>query len=53
MDSNTSDVMQDAILKEHRQRLENAVEMAAKLQRNEETVLRSKMDTVGFLSCVY
>lgn len=43
-------IMQDAILKEHRQRLENAVEMAAKLQRNEETLLRGKMDTVGLPS---
>lgn len=43
-------IMQDAILKEHRQRLENAVEMGAKLQRNEETILRGKMDTVGLPS---
>lgn len=42
--------MQDAILKEHRLRLENAVEMAAKLQRNEDTLLRGKMDAVGFSS---
>ena len=40
-------VLQDVILKEHKQRLENAVEMAAKLQRNEETLLRGKMDSVS------
>lgn len=40
-------MLQDVILKEHRQRLENAVEMAAKLQRNEETLLRGKMDSVS------
>lgn len=37
---------QDAVLKQHTERLANAVDMARTLQRNEETLLKDKVETV-------
>lgn len=38
--------VQDAVLKQHTERLANAVDMARTLQRNEETLLKDKVETV-------
>ncbi len=38
--------MQDGALKLHAERLANAVNMARTLQRNEETLLKDRMETV-------
>lgn len=38
--------MQDTALKQHTERLQSAVDMARRLQRNEETALKDKMEMV-------
>ncbi len=38
--------MQDGALKQHAERLANAVDMARTLQRSEETLLKDRMETV-------
>ena len=39
--------MQDQVLKQHTDRLENAVNMARALQRNEETLLKDRIAAVS------
>ena len=39
--------MQDEVLKQHTDRLENAVNMACALQRNEETLLKDRIAAVS------
>lgn len=39
-------VVQDTALQQHTERLQSAVDMARKLQRNEETTLKDRMEMV-------
>ena len=40
--------MQDTALRQHTERLQGALDMARKLQRNEETTLKDRMEMVCF-----